>query len=107
MGELGLIVVYAALALFSLLVASKAWTPEYAFHAVLFALGSIAAIVGVFKRYGARSAEWPAQEIDGKPNYNYGPIKFMATISLVWGVAGFLVWQLFAVVAMFAWKRRR
>ncbi|MEI2734303.1 MAG: cytochrome-c oxidase, cbb3-type subunit I [Rhodoblastus sp.] len=91
MGELGLIVVFAALALFSLLVTAKAWTPEYAFHAALFALGSVAAVVGIFKRYGARSAEWPAQELDGKPNYDYGPIKFMAVASVVWGIAGFLV----------------
>ena len=70
-GELGLIVAFAALAAFSLLVTAKAWTPEYAFHAALFALGSVAAVIGIFKRYGARSAEWPAQEIDGKPNYNY------------------------------------
>ncbi|MCC2103090.1 MAG: cytochrome C oxidase, partial [Hyphomicrobiales bacterium] len=68
-GELGLIVAFAALAAFSLLVTAKAWTPEYAFHAALFALGSVAAVIGIFKRYGARSAEWPAQEIDGKPNY--------------------------------------
>jgi cytochrome c oxidase cbb3-type subunit I len=90
-GELGLIVVFAALAAFSLLVASKAWTPAYAFHAWLFVLGSIAAIVGIFKRYGARSAEWPVQELDGKPNYNYGPIKFCSVIALFWGIAGFLV----------------
>ncbi len=90
-GELGLIVVFAALALFSIFVASKAWTAAYAFHAWLFALGSIAAVIGIFKRYGARSAGWPAQEIDGRPNYNYGPIKFASVIALFWGIAGFIV----------------
>ncbi|MDE2361563.1 MAG: cytochrome-c oxidase, cbb3-type subunit I [Hyphomicrobiales bacterium] len=90
-GEAGLLVVLSALALFSIFVASKAWTPVYAFHAWLFALGSIAAVVGIFKRYGARDAAWPVQEIDGRPNYNYGPIKFSAVIALFWGIAGFLV----------------
>ncbi len=90
-GELGLLVVFAALALFSIFVASKAWSPAYAFHAWLFALGSIAAVVAIFKRYGARGAAWPVQEIDGRPNYNYGPIKFAAVASLIWGLAGFLV----------------
>ena len=90
-GELGLVVVFAVLAAFSLLVAAKAYTPAFAFHAWLFVLGSIAAIVGIFKRYGARSAEWPVQVIDGKPNYNYGPIKFTSVIALFWGIAGFLV----------------
>jgi cytochrome c oxidase cbb3-type subunit 1 len=90
-GELGLLVVFAALALFSIFVASKAWSPAYAFHAWLFALGSIAAVVAIFKRYGARDAGWPAQEIDGRPNYSYGPIKFASVAALIWGLAGFLV----------------
>ncbi|MCC0005581.1 MAG: hypothetical protein H6872_10670, partial [Methylobacteriaceae bacterium] len=47
MGELGLIVAFVALAAFSLLVTAKAWTPEYAFHAALFALGSVAAVIGI------------------------------------------------------------
>ena len=90
-GEIGLLVVFAALALFSIFVASKAWTPAFAFHAWLFALGSIAAILGIFKRYSVRSADWPAQMIDGRPNYNYGPIKFSAVMAMFWGIAGFTV----------------
>ena len=90
-GEIGLLVVFAALALFSIFVASRAWTPAFAFHAWLFALGSIAAILGIFKRYSVRSADWPAQMIDGRPNYNYGPIKFSAVMAMFWGIAGFTV----------------
>ncbi len=90
-GEVGLLVVFAALALFSIFVASKAWTPAFAFHAWLFALGSIAAILGIFKRYSVRSADWPAQMIDGRPNYNYGPVKFAAVMAMFWGIAGFTV----------------
>jgi cytochrome c oxidase cbb3-type subunit 1 len=29
--------------------------------------------------------------IDGRPNYNYGPIKFATLISIFWGIAGFTV----------------
>ncbi len=100
-GELGLMVVFAALALFSIYVASKAWTPEYAFHASLFALGSIAAVIAIFKRYSARPAEYPPQEIDGRPNYNYGPIKFTSVIALFWGIAGFLVGLIIALQLAF------
>ena len=31
----------------------------------------------------------PPQEIDGKPNYNMGPVKFATIASVFWGVAGF------------------
>ena len=31
------------------------------------------------------------REIGGKPNYNFGPVKFAAIASMVWGIAGFLV----------------
>ena len=42
-GEGGSALVFAALALLSLLVAANAHTPEYAFHAYLFAAASVAA----------------------------------------------------------------
>ncbi len=89
-GELSLMVVFAALAVFSAFVATKAYTPEYAFHAILFAIGSAAAVFGIMKRYGVRAAV-VEQTIDGKPNYNYGPIKFTAVAAMIWGLAGFLV----------------
>ena len=83
-------VVFAALAAFSAFVASKAYTPEYAFHAILFTLASAAAVLGVVKRYGARPAV-VEQTVDGKPNYNLGPVKFAAVMAVIWGVAGFTV----------------
>ncbi len=38
----------------------------------------------------AREAETP-QTIDGKPNYNFGPVKFVSLAALFWGVAGLTV----------------
>ena len=61
-----------ALAILTIVIAAKAWTPEYAFHAYLFAAASVAAVFAIVNRYFSRSAEPVPQEIDGKPNYNYG-----------------------------------
>jgi cytochrome c oxidase cbb3-type subunit 1 len=86
-GEMGTAVALVALAFLSLYIAANAWTPEFAFHAALFCVGSLAGVWGVMKL----KDQSPPQEIDGKPNYNLGPVKFAAVASLVWGVAGFLV----------------
>jgi len=90
---------FAVFALFWLYVASKTTEGAYAFHAYLFVLGSIIAMVAVFKRYLARPAEPVPQEINGLPNYEFGPVKVASVMAMFWGVAGFLVgdiiaWQL-------------
>ncbi|MBU3889603.1 cytochrome-c oxidase, cbb3-type subunit I [Methylosinus sporium] len=82
---------FIALATLAGFIASRAHTPAYAFHAALFALGSIIAVIALLKRYELRDVEAPAQFIDGRPNYNYGPIRFCALAALFWGVAGFAV----------------
>lgn len=90
-GESSLSVIFAALAVATGYIAAKAYSPAYAFHAALFSLGSIGAVVAIVLRYRARDAQLPPRDIDGRPNYNYGPIKFTAIASLFWGVAGFVV----------------
>ena len=95
-GEGGLALAMAALAVLSLLVAAKAYTTAYAFHAYLFAAASVAAVFAIINRYYERPAELPAQMIDGKPNYQLGPIKFATIAAMVWGIAGFLVGVLIA-----------
>src|SRR5512139_57677 len=79
-GEGGLAIAFVALALLSLVVAAKAYTPEYAFHAYLFAAASIAAVFAVVNRYYERPAARPPLTIGDKPNYNMGPVKF-ATVA--------------------------
>ncbi len=100
-GELGLIVVFAALGFFSVVVAAKAYTPEYAFHAYLFAAASIATVFVIGNRYMDRAAELPAQTIDGKPNYNMAPVKVGILLAVFWGIAGFLIGVIIALQMAF------
>src|SRR5689334_13975629 len=90
-GEGGSAAAFAALGFLSLVIAAKAYTPEYAFHAWLFAAASIATVFVIFNRYVDRPAELPPLEIDGKPNYNMGPVKFATIASVFWGIAGFTI----------------
>jgi cytochrome c oxidase cbb3-type subunit I len=90
-GEMTLIIAGSAMFFLSILIAAKTYSAGFAFHAWLFAAASAATVVAVFNRFYARPAAPPPAEIDGKPNYNYGPIKFGTLIALFWGVAGFLV----------------
>src|SRR6185436_14540394 len=73
----------------SLLIASQAYTAEYAFHAYLFCAGSIASVFAIGVWYFERPAELPPLEIDGHPNYNFGPVKFATLAAVFWGIAGF------------------
>ncbi|MFG1204251.1 cytochrome-c oxidase, cbb3-type subunit I [Xanthobacter aminoxidans] len=90
-GEGALIGVFSLFALFSIVVAAKAYTPEYAFHAYLFAAASIAAVFAIGNRYMNRPAGPVPQFIDGKPNYNMDVVRFGTIAAVVWGIAGFLV----------------
>jgi cytochrome c oxidase cbb3-type subunit 1 len=89
-GEMGLSIILALVAVGAVFIAAKAWTPEFAFHAYLFAAAAVASIFAIGNRYFARPAYTP-QEIDGKPNYNFGPVKFATLAALFWGIAGFTV----------------
>jgi cytochrome c oxidase cbb3-type subunit 1 len=91
MGEFGLLIVSGILALLSLVIAAKAWTPEYAFHAYLFSAASVAAIFAIGNRYMDRPADPAPQTINGKPNYNFGPVKFATVAAMFWGIAGFTI----------------
>src|SRR3954454_8621893 len=102
-GEFGLLIVFACLSFFSLYVSSQAYTSAYAFHAALFCLGSAGAAVAVFTRYEKRDVEPAALKIDGKPNYNLGPIKFASLAAVFWGIAGFAVGLYIALEFAFPW----
>src|SRR5277367_5567753 len=91
LGEGGSAFALTTLAIVSIVIAAKAYTPEYAFHAYLFAAASVAAVFAIFNRYFERSPEAAPLVIDGKPNYNMGPVKFATIASLFWGIAGFTV----------------
>jgi cytochrome c oxidase cbb3-type subunit 1 len=91
LGEGGLSLTFAIAALICLIGAAKAQDAAFAFHAYLGAAASIAAVFAILNRYFVRPNEPPPQEIDGKPNYQFGPIKVAALFSVFWGLAGMLV----------------
>ncbi len=90
-GEIGLATSFAALALFALWIATKAYTPAFAFHAVLFSVAGVLAVFTIFKRYSLRDAALPLQTIDGRPNYNFGPVKLCTIAAIIWAITGFSV----------------
>jgi cytochrome c oxidase cbb3-type subunit I len=91
LGEGGLAAAMTVLGFVSLVIAAKAYTPGYAFHAYLSAAACVAAVFAICNRYFERSDVAPQLEIDGKPNYNMGPVKFATIAAVFWGIAGFTV----------------
>nr|WP_245504595.1 cytochrome-c oxidase, cbb3-type subunit I [Aquabacter spiritensis] len=89
------------LACFSIIVMAKAQTGAFGFHAFLFAAASIATVFAVGNRYMDRPAALPAQTIDGKPNYNMGPVKVATLFAVFWGIAGFLIGVIIALQLAF------
>jgi cytochrome c oxidase cbb3-type subunit I len=102
-GEFGLLIVFACLSFFSLYVSSQAFTSGYAFHAALFCFGSAGAVLAVLTRYEKRDAKPPPLMIEGKPNYNIGPVKFASLAAVFWGIAGFAVGLYIALELAFPW----
>src|SRR3954462_13867497 len=86
-GEGGSALAFTALALLSIVIAAKAYTPGYAFHAYLFSAASLATVFAIFNRYFERPAQLPPLMIAGKPNYNMGPVKFASIAAMFWGIA--------------------
>jgi hypothetical protein len=79
-GEAGLFAFFTVSAFFCMFAAAKAVDAPFAFHASLSAVSGLAAVFFILDRYFDRPSSPPAQEIDGKPNYNMGPIKFAAAM---------------------------
>src|SRR6516162_5565351 len=91
LGEGGLALTFAATALLCLIGAAKAQDAAFAFHAYLGAAARIIAVFTIDNHYFNRPTEGPPQVIDGKPNYQLGPIKFATYMAMFWGLAGFTV----------------
>ena len=100
-GESGLAVILTVAAFLCVIGAAKAVDAPFAFHASLGAVASLAAVFFILNRYFDRPAALPAQEINGRPNYNMGPIKFCSVMAMFWGIAGFTVGLLIA--SQLAW----
>ena len=97
----GYVAFLAVLSLVCLVIAGKTYDQVMAFHTTLGALFAAAGVFYIFKQYlGEGGGSVPA-EINGKPNYFMGPVKFAAVISMFWGIAGFLVGVIIA--SQLAW----
>jgi cytochrome c oxidase cbb3-type subunit 1 len=100
-GESGLAAVFTVTAFLCVIASAKALDAPFAFHAALSAAASIATVFVILNRYFERPAELPPQEINGRPNYNMGPVKFSSVMAMFWGIAGFAVGLLIA--SQLAW----
>jgi cytochrome c oxidase cbb3-type subunit 1 len=100
-GESGLALFFTITAFLCVIASAKAVDAPFAFHAALAAAASVASVFVILNRYFDRPAALPPQEINGRPNYNLGPIKFGAAIAMFWGIAGFLVGLIIA--SQLAW----
>lgn len=100
-GESGLALVFAVTAFLCVIASAKAVDAPFAFHAALSAAASLAAVFFIMNRYFDRPAALPPAEINGRPNYNMGPIKFSSFMAVFWGIAGFLVGLIIA--SQLAW----
>ena len=89
-GEFALSIIFGCLAFLSLYIASQAYTSAYAFHAALFCVGSATGVFLILRRYESRNAKPVAAIVDGKPNYNLGPVKFASLAAVFWGISASL-----------------
>ena len=100
-GEMAGMLIAASMALTCLLIAAMTDHAGYAFHAVLGMLAGVASIFLIGNRAFNGEVVPAPQEIDGKPNYNMGPVKFATVASMVWGIAGFAVGLIIALQLAF------
>ena len=100
-GELGLVLFFMVTTFLCLIVAARTTEGAFAFHATLASAASLAAVFAIFNRYFERPADPAPLEIDGKPNYNFGPVKFTTIAAVFWGFAGMAVGLIIALQLAF------
>ncbi len=100
-GEMIGILIAGASVLPLILIGALTENPGYAFHALLGAAAAAASMILIGNRCFDGSPVIPPQEIDGKPNYNMGPVKFATVAAMVWGIAGFAVGLIIALQLAF------
>ncbi|MFT0892375.1 cytochrome-c oxidase, cbb3-type subunit I [Pseudochelatococcus sp. G4_1912] len=100
-GEAGTATSLAAFTFLLILIGAKAHTTAFSFHAFVMAAACAWGTFKIIDRFYARPAELPPAEINGRPNYNFEPVKFATIAAMVWGIAGFLVGVLIALQLAF------
>ena len=79
-----------------IIIAGKAPEPAMRFHGAIGALMAAGGAFLIFRGYFDRPNAAVPREIDGRPNYMLGPIKFATAAAVFWGIAGFTVGVLIA-----------
>jgi cytochrome c oxidase cbb3-type subunit I len=81
----------AAIGLLCLVISGMTTHSGYAFHMALLTVAGFASTLAIVSRaFNGRNGIAP-QEINGRPNYNFGPVKFATVAAIFWGIAGFAV----------------
>ena len=84
-----------------LIISGKTYDNVMAFHAAFGALVTAGGAFFILKRYFDSDGTPPPQEINGRPNYNMGPVKFCSVAAMFWGLAGFTVGLIIALQLAF------
>jgi cytochrome c oxidase cbb3-type subunit I len=100
-GELAGMMIAAACVLPLVLIAGLTEHGGYGFHAALAAFSAFATVFLIGNRRFSQAPAPAPQEIDGKPNYHMGPVKFATIAAIVWGIAGFTVGLIIALQLAF------
>ncbi|WP_141342202.1 cytochrome-c oxidase, cbb3-type subunit I [Bradyrhizobium sp. USDA 3458] len=101
MGEAGLMSAFALSAFVFYIAGAMGHDSAFTFHALLASAASMIAAAVILNRYYERPAQLPPAQINGRPNYNLGPIKFASVLAMFWGIAGFSIGLLIA--SQLAW----
>ncbi|MCA6101252.1 cytochrome-c oxidase, cbb3-type subunit I [Bradyrhizobium sp. WSM 4400] len=101
MGEAGLMSALAVSAFVFYIAGAMGHDSAFTFHALLASAASLIAAAVILNRYYERPAQLPPAQINGRPNYNLGPIKFASVLAMFWGIAGFSIGLLIA--SQLAW----
>ncbi|MFY8115191.1 MAG: cbb3-type cytochrome c oxidase subunit I, partial [Rhabdaerophilum sp.] len=73
----------------------------YAFHMVVMALACGLGFYAIVNWAARGDVRLEPLEIDGRPNYNDGPIRFATIAAMFWGIAGFTVGLVIALQLAF------
>lgn len=95
-GEMIGMLIAAACVLPLIVIAALTENSGYAFHAMTGVVAAAASVILIANRCFDGTPASEPQEIEGKPNYNMGPVKFATIAAMVWGIAGFAVGLLIA-----------
>ncbi len=101
MGEVTGAALCGVFAFATVIIAGLSQHAGYSFHMLVFAAASVWGCFAILNRGFDRVGGLPALEVDGKPNYEMGPVKFATIAAMFWGIAGFTIGLVIALQLAF------